>query len=161
MSCLIADSLTTPEHLAGRSPVSAVSGPRCSSPAPHGPAAANPSDLPSCATSGLMCKRQARPRPTPKPEPAPHRNEPVQIIWTSSGFSRREPRPRVMQYAGVSWSLNHLSISPGGIKRMPPSSIRVRRDVDRRPDRRPWARVRNLDGWARLWTDLLSVDPAK
>jgi hypothetical protein len=66
-----------------------------------------------------------------------------------------------MQYAGVSWILNHLYISPGGIKRLPPSSIRVRRNVDRRPDRRRWAKVKNLDGWGRLWCSLLALDSPK
>ena len=161
MSCLIADSLTTAGHLAGRFPAPAESGPRSSSRTAPGPVAGDPSGSPSCVTSWRTCRRHERPRPTPRKEQELRQSDPVQIIWTSSGVSRREPRPRVMQYAGVSWILNHLYISPGGIKRLPPSSIRVRRNVDRRPDRRRWARVRNLDGWGRLWCSLLALDSPK
>ena len=141
--------------------VHAVNGPKYLSPSNHGQGAEEPSAPDSCVTSGRTCRRHERPRPTPRKEQELRQSDPVQIIWTSSGFSRREPRPRVMQYAGVSWILNHLYISPGGIKRLPPSSIRVRRNVDRRPDRRRWAKVKNLDGWGRLWCSLLALDSPK
>ena len=57
--------------------------------------------------------------------------------------------------------MTHPAMPTNGIKRVASTKRAPDRDVDRRPDRRRWAKVKNLDGWARLWTDLLSVDPAK
>ena len=57
--------------------------------------------------------------------------------------------------------MTHPAMPTNGIKRVSSTKREPDRDVDRRPDRRRWAKVKNLDGWARLWTDLLSVDPAK
>ena len=157
--CPAADSLTTAGHLAGRLPASAGSGLRSSSPAPHGPAAANQSDLPSCATSGRMCTRHARPRPQSIITEWPNDRRP--IVWTKDGPRRVDHLPRLLRYAGASWRMTHPAMPTNGIKRVSSTKREPDRDVDRRPDRRRWAKVKNLDGWARLWTDLLSVDPAK